>query len=102
MKDNARFWLWLDARQGTKNPDWPVALSQGVTLFQAKERWGGQAPNVVRAHPEQASNGMEAAARVLGLKVVGDPSVLPGTFRLGLAATEKEGTPKRLKQLAMF
>ena len=57
--------------------------------FQAKPTWGGMLPQVVRAHPLDAGNGLGPVALALGLAVVVDPTVTASTFRLGL--TEKEG-----------
>ena len=87
-------WLWVDPRrEPSYNPqafDPAEFLARAVALFRSKPQWGGAAPNTVRAHPEQAANGLPAVAQALGLQVKVDPLVAPGTYRLGIA-TEKRG-----------
>ncbi len=90
--DNGAGWLlWIDPRKPGQEVNWTAALKEGVTRFQAKDRWGGAAPAVVVANPAQAENGLKPVAQGLGLRVVSDPTVTPGTFRLGLATGDKKG-----------
>jgi hypothetical protein len=102
VQDNTSFWLWLDARQGKKTTNWTAALVQGVAVFQTKDRSGDQRPKVVKAYPEQANREVKAAAQALGLQVVVDPKMPPGTFKLGLEAREEQRTSQRSKQLTLF
>jgi len=80
-------WLWLDPRRAGWKPgdDFEPYLSRAVALFQAKPTWGGQRPALLAIHPDQAGNGIEAAAAALGLRVVPDRYVCVHTFRLGVA-----------------
>jgi hypothetical protein len=86
--NGAGYWLWVDPRrEGGYTPatfDQAAFLARAVVLFRTKERWGGQPPNTVRANPDQAANGLQAAAQVLSLRVVSDPLVTAGTYRLGV------------------
>jgi hypothetical protein len=88
------FLLWVDPRLETGyNPrtfDQAAFLARAVVLFQTKPRWGGLPPAVVRAHPDQADNGLKPSAGALGLMVVSDSTVMAGTYMLGLT-TEKQG-----------
>ena len=91
------FFLWVDPRREARyNPrtfDQAAFLARAADLFQQKERWGGAAPGVVLAHPDQAGNGLKPAAQALGLAVVADPTVTAGTYRLGLAAEKGRVEP---------
>jgi hypothetical protein len=81
-------WLVVDPRreQGYTPATFDPAtfLARAVALFQSKPTWSGQRPNAVKANPAQAGNRLEPAADALGLRVIGDPAVLAGTFWLGL------------------
>lgn len=92
--DMAGFYLWVDPRlepgHDPKTFDQAAFLARADDLFQTKRRWGGQQPAVVLAHPDQAGNGLKPAAKALGLRVVSDPTIAAGTYRLGLVG-EKGG-----------
>ena len=84
----AGLWLWVDpAREPGYNPskfDQAAFLARAIARFQTRPEWDGKPPDTVRAHPEQAGNGLPAEAEGLGLEVKADPMVAPGTYRLGL------------------
>ena len=85
--DGAGFWLWVDPRREVGyDPirfDLERFLVRAMALFQSKDRWSGQFPNTVRAHPQQVE-GLELVARALGLRLKADPLVAPGSYRLGV------------------
>jgi hypothetical protein len=89
--DAGAYWLWVDPRReagyNPKTFDEAAFLARAMVLFQSKERWRGQRPVMVIANPAQADNGLEPVAETLGLRVVGDPTVAAGTYRLGLRST---------------
>ncbi len=94
-RDNASaYWLWVDPRRelsyNARTFDQGSFLDRAADLFQTKERWGGQRPGVVKAHRDQAEYGLKPAAAALGLQVMVDPMITPGTYRLGLATETKE------------
>jgi hypothetical protein len=87
--DGAGHWLWVDPRQESgyqpSSFDLEAFLQRAIALFQAKDWTRGQRPGRLAVHPEQRADGLEPAAEALGLEVVSDPLVSPGTYRLGLA-----------------
>lgn len=98
-RDGADFWLWMAPEQAQS---WAAALADGVARFRSKERWRGQAPNCVKVHvspdgaPSVTGDGLRPAALALGLVVVDDKHVAPGTYRLGIieaCSTEQASTP---------
>ena len=90
---SAGLWLWVDpAREGGYRPksfDQAAFLARAVALFRSKDQWGGQLPNAIRAHPEQAENGLKPIAKKLGLRMQPDPYVAPGTYRLGIVRADR-------------
>ena len=88
-------WLWVDPRQesGYRPASFDLAafLQRAIALFQGKEWTGGQKPGRLAVHPSQARDGLKDIAEGLGLEVVSDPLVSPGTYRLGLAEARKAG-----------
>jgi hypothetical protein len=86
-------WLWVDPRQehgydvGTF--DLKAFLSRAVARFRSKEWTGGREPSRLAAHPSEVANSLKAMAERLGLEVVVDPRITPGTYRLGLTSDEK-------------
>ena len=94
--NGAGFWLWVDPRleqdYDPKTFDQQDFLGRAVTLFRAKGRWRSQRPSAIKAHPDLVANGLTAAATSLGMRVLSDPRVAPGTYMLGLATqTKKKG-----------
>ena len=94
MTDNgAGLWLWVDpAREAGYHPktfDLVAFLARAVALFRSKDQWGGRLPNAIRAHPEQAENGLKPIAKKLGLRIQADPYVAPGTYRLGIVRADR-------------
>lgn len=85
-------WLWVDPRQERGYDvgafDLATFLSRAVDLFRSKEWTAGRKPARLAAHPDEVANGLKAMADGLGLEVVSDPRVTPGTYRLGLATDE--------------
>jgi hypothetical protein len=96
LPDNADRWLWVDPRQengySPSTFDLEAFLRRAVALFQAKTWTGGQKPRRLAVHPNQVTDGLEPVAKALGMEVIGDPLVTPGTYRLGLAGL-KNGAP---------
>lgn len=95
MADNgADKWLWVDPRRedrfDPKTFDEGAFLARAIALFRSKEQWGGQAPNTVAAHPDQAEDGLRATAAALGLRVASDPLVAPGTYKLGIGGVDHD------------
>lgn len=93
LGDSALFWLWIDPR----GHELAAGLERAIALFRSKDRWGGQAPNAVKAHPDQLRNGLGPVARAAGLEVLEDPRVAAGTYMLGLlreTMVETEGQCK--------
>ena len=85
-------WLWVDpareAGYNLKSFNQAAFLARAVDLFRNKDQWGGQLPNTIRAHPEQAENGLKPLAKELGLRMQPDPYVAPGTYRLGIVRAD--------------
>jgi hypothetical protein len=59
-------------------------LARAIARFQANPRWAGQRPTLLIAHPVQAGNGLRPIAQALGLHLVADATLTPGTYRLGM------------------
>jgi hypothetical protein len=87
--DGVGDWLWVDPRQESgfqpSSFDLEAFLRRAIALFQAKDWTRGQRPGRLAVHPQQRADGLEPTAEALGLEVVSDPLVSPGTYRLGLA-----------------
>jgi hypothetical protein len=96
--DGSNLWLWIDPRlAGWKSgADLLPYLALAVDLFANKATWGGRSPQVIRAHPDDAGNGLGPAAAALGLAMVGDLYVPAGTFRLGLGNGKESGKGEAL------
>ena len=93
---NLEDWLWVDARPGSSSEPGTMDLAASVRWamgrFENKPWTGGRKPGRLQVHPDLLARGVEAMAEALGLVVVTDPTVTPGTFRLGLA--EEDGSPR--------
>jgi hypothetical protein len=63
-------------------------LERAAARFQEKPTWGHARPEVVRAHPALAANGLGPAAAGLGLRVVADRRIQPGLVYLGVGENE--------------
>jgi hypothetical protein len=87
--DGAGRWLWVDPRRESgyqpSTFDLDAFLQRAVALFRAKAWTGGQKPRRLAVHPDQLTDGLKPVAQALGLEVIRDPLVSPGTYRLGLA-----------------
>jgi hypothetical protein len=88
-RDGVDQWLWVDPRQeGNYSPtsfDLAVFLERAVALFESKAWTGGQKPQRLAVHPSQNTESLTPVAEALGLEVLSDSQVSPGTYRLGLA-----------------
>jgi len=73
--------LWLGWCLGPG--DLGGSLGRAVAAYQGKPWAGGRLPEVVRACPELAGNGLGQAAAALGLVIVPDPRAAKGTIYLG-------------------
>ncbi len=86
--DGRGFWLWVDPRREAgydpKGFDIEQFLSRAVALFRTKDRWEGESPDTVRAHPELVENGLKETARALGLRALPDALVASETYWLGI------------------
>lgn len=82
-------WLWLDPRgaapHSSEGLDVAAFLRNAANRFRAKEWTAGSEPRRLAVHPDMVTERLEAAAVELGLEVVSDPRVMPGTYMLGLA-----------------
>jgi hypothetical protein len=77
--DGGAFFGWvLDGR------DVGGSLAAAVRCFRDKPTWGGALPDVVRACPVLANNGLGPVAAGLGLAVVPDKRIQPGLIYLGV------------------
>lgn len=87
-------WLWLDprgdARFGQETFENASFLRLAADRFRVKDWAGGCAPGRLAVHPDLVTPGLEAAAAELGMEIVADPRVMPGTFMFGLAQREEE------------
>lgn len=81
-------WLWVDPHhEDGYNPvtfDTMLFLRRAMDLFQRKQEWGGLPPDSIRAHPDQAGNGLRPVAEALGLRIVVDARVMPSSYWLGV------------------
>lgn len=88
-RDGVDQWLWVDPRQESSyNPagfDVATFLERAVALFESKAWTGGQKPRRLAVHPSQITDSLTPVAEALGLEVLGDSQISPGTYRLGLA-----------------
>ena len=88
-------WLWVDARPsggaGTGAMDLTSSVKWAIERFQSKPWTGGRSPGRLQVHPDLLACGVEAVAEALGLVVLTDPRVTPGTFWLGLVADGPPG-----------
>lgn len=85
------FWLWIVPQLAGYRPgkdDLMPYLERGITLFQEKERWGGQRPNAVKVNRDHVSTGLGPTARALGLRVIVDHRVPTEAFWLGMVDLE--------------
>ena len=94
MTENSKgLWLWVDpVREAGYHPktfNVEAFLARAVARFRNKEQWGGRLPNAIRVHPEQVQDGLKPIAEKLGLRMQSDPYVAPGTYRLGIARTDR-------------
>lgn len=80
----------LERDYDPKTSDQESFLHRAVKLFRTKERWQGQRPSAVKAHPDLVANGLKPVARSLSLQLVSDPRVAPGTYMLGVPADSRE------------
>ena len=90
--DGGGFWLWVDPRREAgydqKGFDLEQFLSRAVALFRTKDRWKGQVPDTVRAHPQLVENGLKETAGALGLRALPDVLVAPETYWLGIRGVD--------------
>jgi hypothetical protein len=88
-RDGVDQWLWVDPRQeGSYNPasfDLALFLERAVALFESKAWTGGRKPRRLAVHPNQVTDNLTPVAEKLGLEILSDSQVSPGTYRLGLA-----------------
>ena len=94
-EERSLFWLWVDPRSELgyhpNTFDQAAFLMRAMTLFRTKERWSGQSPTTLKAHPMVVENGLKPIADSLGLGLVSDPKVAPGTYQLGVATETMKG-----------
>jgi hypothetical protein len=96
-------WLWVDPRyESGYNPaafELTGFLDRATKLFQSKSWTRGRKPGRLAVRPErpdqdeQEANGLKSAAENIGLEVVYDSRVPPGTYWLGLATDEQGQQP---------
>ena len=79
--------LWLGWCLGPG--DLGGSLARAVAAYQGKPWAGGRLPEVVRACPELAGNGLGVAAAALGLTVIPDKTAQRGTIYLGAKGGSK-------------
>jgi hypothetical protein len=85
---DAGCWLWVDPRpergDSPRTFDLGAFLRRATTRFQSKPWTAGRQPGRLAAHPDDAVEDLKPLADSLGLELVDDPLVTPGTYRLGL------------------
>jgi hypothetical protein len=81
--------LWLGWAVG---PDLAGDLDRAIRRFQEKPAWGGARPDVVRACPAFANDGLKPAAEAAGLRVIADARIQPKIIYLALGGKGDEQT----------
>jgi hypothetical protein len=88
----ADWWLWVDPRQESDYTsatfDLRAFLARAMDRFQEKPWARGLRPARLAFHPGSAPDGMDAAAGELGLDLIADSKVAPGTFMLGASDSD--------------